>query len=155
MLITIMKITNNAGWANKRNASQLTPDMLVLSITNIVVQLQLVNIRQYNMVLNSPRFTTTVLAYYLFMQSSVLGCQASYHLSLLLLSWESREKDSHCNVMSCFWIQSFLETLPSRKYALNIACENRHGSETFVKYKPQSHHHIARLSWQWSEGSEN
>ncbi len=60
--------------------------MLVLSITNIVVQLQLVNIRQYNMVLNSPRFTTTVLAYYLFMQSSVLGCQASYHLSLLLLS---------------------------------------------------------------------
>lgn len=47
--------------------------MLVLSITNIVVQLQLVNIRQYNMVLNSPRITTTVLAYYLFMQSSILG----------------------------------------------------------------------------------
>ncbi len=37
----------------------------ILSITNLVVHIQLMVVRQYTIVANSPRFTTTFLAYYL------------------------------------------------------------------------------------------
>jgi len=42
------------------NASQFPPDRLVLSTTNVVVEYQLVNIRQHIIVPNSLRFTSAV-----------------------------------------------------------------------------------------------
>jgi len=44
------------------DTSQLPPDRLVQSITGVAAQL--VTVRQNNIVPNSPRFTTTILAYY-------------------------------------------------------------------------------------------
>jgi len=38
------------------------------NITNTAVQLQLVVVRQYTIVVTTPRFTTTLVAYYLSMQ---------------------------------------------------------------------------------------
>ena len=45
------------------DVSQFPPDRLVQSITSVAVQLQLVNVKQNNIVPDSPRSATTVLAY--------------------------------------------------------------------------------------------
>ncbi len=68
-------LTQQTSGANK--ASQLCPDRLVQSITGVVDQLSLVNIR-HNIVPNSPRCSTTLLAYKLSMHQ-YLGQSAVKH----------------------------------------------------------------------------
>jgi len=45
------------------DASQFPPDRLVQSIMGVAFQQQLVNVKQNNIVADSPRSATTVLAY--------------------------------------------------------------------------------------------
>ena len=61
MIIVETLCNTSQGASGTCDACQFPPDRLDLSITNVVVQLQFIDIRQNNIVPHSPRFATTVL----------------------------------------------------------------------------------------------
>ncbi len=63
IMITITKRCISQQASGMCNASQFAPDRLVQSITGVAIQIEVMSVRQINVVPHSPRSATTILAY--------------------------------------------------------------------------------------------